>query len=104
MVFERIKSPSPAFDHGQQPVEQVHIFIYLARHDFRSTRGLSFAVEQLAAAADQVMYAMLSRCQQMHIQQHDLKLKLFDALVRPVHVLCMQSMGAHSKQISSGNA
>ena len=83
MVFERRKSSSPAFNYRQQSVEQVDSFRYLGIM-FHSTRGLNCAVEQLAAAANKAMFAMLGRCQQMHIQQPELKLKLFDALVRPV--------------------
>ena len=68
MVFERRKSPSSALDHCQQPVEQVDSFRYLGVM-FHGTGGLIWTVEQLAAAANKAMFAMLGRCQRMHIHQ-----------------------------------
>ena len=65
------------------------------RITFHETRGLSCAVEQLAIAARKALFAMLGKCQQMHIHSPLQKLHLFDALVRPVqdmycrmHVRC----------------
>ena len=61
MVFERIKSPNPAFNHCQQHVEQVDNFRPLGIM-FHSTKGLNCAVEQLGAAANKAIFAMLGRC------------------------------------------
>ena len=83
VVFEHVKSCSPAFMFCGQQVEQVDVFKYLGIV-FHGNRGLSCAVEQLAIAAQKAMFAMLSTCQQKHISQPEQKLKLFDALVRPV--------------------
>ena len=83
VVFEKVKSSSPAFVFSDQRIEQVDSFKYLGIV-FHGNRGMSCAVEQLACAAQKAMFAMLGACQQKHIHQPELKLKLFDALVRPV--------------------
>ena len=70
-------------DSYRQPVEQVECFKYLGI-TFHGNRGISCAIEQLAIAAKKATFALLGRCQQIHIHEPKLKLKLFDALVRPV--------------------
>ena len=48
------------------------------------TKGLTFALSHLKAAAQRASFALLARCTELNITDIPLKLELFDALVRPV--------------------
>ena len=48
------------------------------------TKGLTFALSHLKAAAQRASFALLARCTELNITDIPLELKLFDALVRPV--------------------
>ena len=83
VVFEGKQSQSPTFTYAGAEIEQVEEFKYLGIC-FHATRGLSCAIEYLCNSARKAMFAVLGRCHELHIQQPLLKLKLFDALVRPI--------------------
>ena len=83
VVFERKQSQSPVFLYNGQAIKQADFFKYLGKCS-HATRGLSCAIEFLYNSARKAMFGVLGRCHELHIYQPSLKLKLFDALVRPI--------------------
>jgi sorting nexin-29 len=67
-------------------------FKYLGIH-LHSTMGLKFAAKAMHAAGLKAMFALLQRCAALHITNPSVKLKLFQALVRPVLLYGSQLWG-----------
>jgi Reverse transcriptase (RNA-dependent DNA polymerase) len=63
------------------PFKPFYKYLGLILH---ATKGLSGAVEALAASGHRAMNAVLGRCRQLSITQFDLKCRIFDTLVEPV--------------------
>ena len=83
IVFESRRSQSPTFTYDGEEVERVEEFKYLGIC-FHATRGMSCAIQYLCNSARKAVFGLLGRCHELHICQPLLKLKLFDALVRPI--------------------
>ena len=83
IVFECPKSDTPPLLYAEQVVEQVDFFKYLGLV-MHAQKGLGPAMEQLCKSAKRAMFALLRRCQQLHIYDPILKCKLFDTLVTPI--------------------
>ena len=91
MVFEHAncKPSAPAFLYAGEPVEQVNEFKYLGAL-MHATKGLTPAIDYLHQAARRAMFGLYRRCQQLHIHDPALKLKLFDTLVKPILSYCCE--------------
>ena len=84
VVFQhRYVEAQPGLTYAGQPVEQVQSYKFLGLQ-MHGTKGLTFALSHLKAAAQRASFALLARCTELNITNIPLKLKLFDALVRPV--------------------
>ena len=82
VVFQhRYVEAQPGLTYAGQPVEQVQSYKFL-KLQMHGTKGLTFALSHLKAAAQRASFALLARCTELNIT--DIPLKLFDALVRPV--------------------
>ena len=91
MIFEHAncKSSQPPFLYDAAPIERVAEFKYLGAL-MHSHKGLTPATEYLHKAARRAMFGLYRRCQQMHINDPSLKLKLFDILVKPILNYCCE--------------
>ena len=84
VVFQhRYVEAQPGLTYAGQPVEQVQSYKLLGVQ-MHGTKGLTFALSHLKAAAQRASFALLARCTELNITDIPLKLKLFDALVRPM--------------------
>ena len=84
VVFQhRYVEAQPGLTYAGQPVEQVQSYKFLGLQ-MHGTKGLTFALSHLKAVAQRASFALLARCTELNITDIPLKLKLFDALVRPV--------------------
>ena len=84
VVFQhRYVEAQPGLTYAGQPVEQVQSYKKLGLQ-MHGTKGLAFALSHLKAAAQRASFALLARCTELNITDIPLKLKLFEALVRPV--------------------
>ena len=91
MVFQHANcTPSkPSFVYAGEPFEQVDEFKYLGAL-MHTTGGLTPAIAYLHQAARRAMFGLYLRCQQLHVHDPALKLKLFDTLVRTVLSYCCE--------------
>ena len=84
VVFQhRYVEAQPGLTYAGQAVEQVQSYKFLGLQ-MHGTKGLTFALSHLKAAAQRASFALLARCTELNITDIPLKLKLFDALARPV--------------------
>ena len=96
MVFEKHPTESPSFSYDGKKVEQVAQFKYLGL-TFDASKGALFAPDDLIVAGTNACNALRRRCAEMHIQDPLQQCKLFDALVKPVHIYGCEVWGLSSK-------
>ena len=84
VVFQhRYVEAHPGLMYDGRPVEQVQSYKFLGLQ-MHGTKGLTFALSHLKTAAGRACFALQARCTELEITDIPLRLKLFDALVRPV--------------------
>jgi hypothetical protein len=73
----------PQWKLGHHVLPVCEAYIDLGIH-CTASNGMSDAHKQLATAGRRAMHAVLTMCSKQHISQPDIKMRMFDALVKPV--------------------